>query len=85
MKNERYVVNYGYDPIPGGGYFFQVQDKQLFSYYDEGYIIDEGFARGIEWLDMLTWMANIHVWGFTGKLPDEFKDHVKLVAENKPI
>lgn len=58
-RKENLVVSYGYDPIPMGGYFFQVFDVKLPE--DKQLIINEGFIEGISKSRMLELMEKYDV------------------------
>lgn len=71
------VIAYGFDPIPGGGYFYQVFDDAMVSEEnDEGIVVNEGFALGIDKNKMLELMLEHGV-------SDE--RHKELVALDMPI
>ncbi len=83
IQSEKYFVAYGYDPIPNGGYFFQVYDRERINDDDEGLIINEGYEVGLAWIDMLALMTNVHLYLI--KITPQFTEHLILVSANKPF
>jgi len=71
------TIAYGFDPIPGGGYFYQVFDEEkITEENDEGVVVNEGFAFGIDRDRMLALMLEHGV-------SDEI--HKEFVALDLPI
>lgn len=83
LKSDRYTVAYGYDNIPGGGYFFQVYDQAAVIGDDEGLIINEGYDAGLGWLDMFSFMCNI--LAFDVKPTEKTAEHIMKISNNQPI
>lgn len=83
ISSARYRIAYGFDPIPNGGYFFQVYDKRKQNDEDEGLVFNEGYCHGIDRIAMLSLMANIDC--FDIKPTPLYLDHMILVRENKQI
>lgn len=58
QKTGTKTIAYGFDPMPGGGYFFQVFDTRFITdENDEGIVINEGFFNGLpkkRMLDLMT-------------------------------
>lgn len=72
QKQGNIEIAYGYDDIPGGGYFFQVFDKNLVSEEnEEGIVVNEGFVEGISQKNMLELMLKYEI---------KNEVHLKLVA-----
>jgi len=83
-SDRRYEVAYGYDPVPMGGYFFQVFDRNAINETnDEGVIVDEGLMPGIPSNEMLAHLENLEKWNI--KLTDRIAQHKVLVALDMPI
>lgn len=83
IQSEKYLIAYGYDNVPGMGYFFQVYDKSRVDEDDEGLIVNEGYTEGLSYLDMTGHMVNIHAYDC--KVNPKFTEHLVLVSANKPI
>lgn len=70
------TVAYGYDPVPMGGYFFQVFDEEKKTEEnEEGIILNEGFVGGISKNRMVELMTQYGV----------NKKKIELVALDLPI
>jgi hypothetical protein len=77
FKHDNITIAYGYDPIPAGGYFFQVfDDSKVTEENDEGIVLNEGFVHGISKQKMFDLMTQYNV---------ENEEHIKLVALDLPI
>lgn len=77
VKKGTTEVAYGYDPIPGGGYFIQVFDQILVNDENpEGVVLNEGFVQGISKEKMLALMTEYGV---------ENPEHLKNVSLDLPI
>lgn len=83
LRSKRYTVAYGHDPIPGGGYFFQVYDREKINEIDEGLIINDGYVDGLDWLEMFSRLYNLEKYGVP--YPPSFYEHIKKVMENEPF
>lgn len=77
QNNSNIHISYGYDDIPGGGYFFQVFDDNAISEEnDEGLILNEGFVEGIPQKMMMELMVKFGVLNV---------EHLKRVAMDMQI
>lgn len=76
-KQSNIEIAYGFDDIPGGGYFFQVFDKNAITEEnEEGIILNEGFTQGISQTRMLELMVSHDI---------KNEVHLKRVAMNMQI